>query len=192
MISTNTSNSFYYFFSAVPQVMGSVLALFGVFVLFKLSEVKSQMIGICKTIIKETIDYKYKDGTSLRLNEQLENSSFFKDLTRYIERTDLVGLKRMLELITNMHFGIPIRRYNDLFNFRKSLIIWTITFSILTTFNIISCLVCLTLGNQILNYESLLKWLFILTILLSTTCFSGLIFILIKSIGEKNSSTIPN
>jgi hypothetical protein len=37
-------NSFYYFFSAVPQVLGAIMALFGVFVLFKLQQLSTGLL----------------------------------------------------------------------------------------------------------------------------------------------------
>ena len=43
-------NSFYYFFSAVPQVLGGVLALFGVFVLYKIQTLKDEQVSIASDI----------------------------------------------------------------------------------------------------------------------------------------------
>jgi hypothetical protein len=186
------TNSFYYFYSAVPQVLGALLALFGVFVIFKVSDLKNQMIGICMTIKDEAESYTFKDGSFLKLNEEMDNSTIFKSLTRYMERIDLVGLKRTLELINNQHFGIPLIRYSDLFSVRKKLIFWTIILSIYTSIIILFCLVCLTLGEKILSCPELLRMLFIITLVLIFICFSGLIYVLIKSIVEKDYSTIPN
>ena len=39
------SDSFYYFFSATPQVLGGILALFGVFVIFKIQTIKAELIA---------------------------------------------------------------------------------------------------------------------------------------------------
>ncbi len=46
------SNSFYYFFSAVPQVMGGILALFGVFIVFKIQAIESNIIGIGQSLLE--------------------------------------------------------------------------------------------------------------------------------------------
>ena len=37
-------SSFYYFFSSTPQVLGGVLALFGVFVIFKIQALKDELL----------------------------------------------------------------------------------------------------------------------------------------------------
>ena len=49
----DTNNSFYYFFSTVPQVLGAVLALFGVFVIFKIQTIQQDLLGLAKSIMDE-------------------------------------------------------------------------------------------------------------------------------------------
>jgi len=51
------SNSFYYFFSTTPQVLAAILALFGVFVIFKIQtleikiQYKSAYFELCLTLV---------------------------------------------------------------------------------------------------------------------------------------------
>jgi hypothetical protein len=40
------SNSFYYFFSATAQVSGGILALYAVFVVFKIKTRKDELLGL--------------------------------------------------------------------------------------------------------------------------------------------------
>jgi hypothetical protein len=63
-------NSFYYFFSAVPQVLGGVLALFGVFVVFKVQSLKSQLLGIAKTFVQKRDTFNNQSDKDCILNKK--------------------------------------------------------------------------------------------------------------------------
>jgi hypothetical protein len=57
------SNSFYYFFSAAPQVLGALLGLFGVLVIFKMQSVKNNLIGISTGVVN-SLKYEIINGDS--------------------------------------------------------------------------------------------------------------------------------
>jgi hypothetical protein len=43
-------NAYYYFFSATPQVLAGIIALFGVFVLFKLQALSNELSPIANNL----------------------------------------------------------------------------------------------------------------------------------------------
>jgi len=50
-------NSFYYFFSATPQVLATILALFGFFLIFKIQALKDELIVKASDIL-EYVNHK--------------------------------------------------------------------------------------------------------------------------------------
>lgn len=55
-------NSFYYFFSATPQVLGGVLALFGIFMIFKIERLQIEILGLSKNIQSEIMTVNNSKG----------------------------------------------------------------------------------------------------------------------------------
>jgi hypothetical protein len=171
-------NSFYYFFSAVPQVLGAILALFGVFVIFKIDLIKNQLLGVGKALIEKisTIVSNSKEGitdivfrpTKIELDLM---SNQIKALESYIEKQDIEGLKEYIYHIDYDDYSILIDKYRNLFNFRKDLIKRTIRSVIYTSVVIILSLFSLTLGSFIENQPCILFPLFFVFIVLIILSF---------------------
>ena len=132
------SNSFYYFFSATPQVLAGILALFGVFVIFKIQTIRKQLTGIGQSIIDEVT--RLKITHTVILNEKLNTNDILDYLNKAIHRDDIVGLKREIDLIDDQYFIIYWQRFNELYDFLQNLIRRTIIMTILTAFIILVCL----------------------------------------------------
>jgi hypothetical protein len=177
------SNSFFYFFSATPQVLGAVLTLFGVFVIFRIQIIKSQLIGLGQSIIDEVPPGQ---RIAISLNEKMKTSTIIDSLQKAIKRYNVKELKKNVNLIEHPLYDVYRRNYNDLFDFLESLISSTIKWSILTACIIVLCLSMLTTGTFIINHNWLLYISFGLVILCIIGCFYGLITILIKSLKEKD------
>ena len=132
------SSSFYYFFSATPQVLAGILALFGVFVIFKIQTIRKQLTGIGQSIIDEVT--RLKITHTVILNEKLNTNDILDYLNKAIHRDDIVGLKREIDLIDDQYFIIYWQRFNELYDFLQNLIRRTIIMTILTAFIILVCL----------------------------------------------------
>ena len=153
------TNSFYYFFSSTPQVLGGVLALFGVFVIFKIQSIRSQLIGLARTMLQE-----YHILEALR-------------------KDDILELKSAVELNYNENKdAVEYQKFNRLFLSLKSLIRSTIKWSIFTAIIIIFCLIMLTMGCVILKNIFFLYTLFFIVITCVIICFFSLVSILKKAI----------
>jgi hypothetical protein len=88
------SNSFYYFFSAVPQVLSGILALFGVFVIFKVQTLKSHLFGIVPAILNEMENESF-------LEDPPKKEELKKQLIETSKRNNITALKAAISLIDN-------------------------------------------------------------------------------------------
>lgn len=183
-------SSFYYFFSATPQVLGGILALFGVFVIFKIGAVKRQLLGLGSSVVDKLSDWQMKLG-DIKLSTNNKTETIVDLIEKAVEREDIVGLKRTLLLIDNPDFGIICGKYEKLHEFHNNLIHKTIIGSIFTAFTILFCLTAIPFGSYINSHECLLKILFIIALAATLISLSGLIYILIKSIYEPDHSIFP-
>lgn len=168
-------NSFFYFFSATPQVLGGVMALLGVFVIFKIQTIKSQLIGIGKSIYNEAKELIDKN-----------NPSFTSEIKQAIKRKDIHELKRVFDSIEKEDFGFHHKAYQQLYDFHINLMRATILLSIFTAVTIILCLSVIPFGTFFLKYPCLLYILFIAVIASIIICLGGFLFILVKSLKESS------
>ena len=173
-------NSFYYFFSATPQVLAAILALFGVFVIFKIQNLKSQMIAIGSSILDQKISITKSDD--LKLTIKVANILILDRIEKAIQRNDIEGLKSTIDLIEDKDFMIYRKTFNNLHLFLKVLIHNTIASSIFTSITIIICLTLIPFGDLIIVNIYVLYSLFFLVIISIIICFYLLISIITKSL----------
>lgn len=133
-------NSFYYFFSATPQVLSAVLALFGVFVLFKIQSLTTDLISIGKELLHWLQTY-----TVIMVNRESfeEISSLEIDISKSILTRDITYLNK--SIVKNKALkdttSLEIRyRFDNVYLIYKKLVDRTICSSIVTGIIIISCL----------------------------------------------------
>lgn len=183
-------SSFYYFFSATPQVLGGILALFGVFVVFKIQTIKKQLIGIGQSIIDEI------DKLGILYEEELVYKVPIKSTIGHIKkamhREDIVGLKRIFDLIDNQYFIVYKQTFNEVYEFHHNLICRTIIISVFTAFITFLCLASIPFSVYILDHPFLLYYLFIIIVDGIFISLYGLIYILIRSLKEPNYTMFPN
>jgi hypothetical protein len=99
-----------------------------------------------------------------------------------IFRNDINGLKSEIDKLDKVIYSSFQSNYNEVYKSLKSLICNTIIWSILTIVVILGCLTILSQGGYFLTHCSLLSYTIWIIIGLICTCFSGLIYILIKSL----------
>jgi len=177
------SNSFYYFFSAVPQILGAVLALFGVFVLFKLQSLSTEIIGELPSF------YNFLNTRTIQEDQDAEERRI--DLWYDVEKG--IRTKNIKALKTSVDANAPaIAKYKDIIGYTEKfykvyseydwLIKQTIRASTFTAAIIITCLVILPLSGLIIPHPYLLYGLFTITVLSVARTFTMLVIILKKSI----------
>jgi len=169
-------DSFYYFFSATPQVLAAILALFGVFVIFKIENLKSDLIGIGRFLISNVENYSDQNDTFLGFQIKAQ-------VALSIQNKDINGLKATFDIFknkANYFYQNFYKLYNSFQSLKKNTIIW----SIITACIIVICLTILSQGDYFVNHTCFLSILFWIVIGLIIACFTGLIYILIKSLSE--------
>jgi hypothetical protein len=179
------TNSFYYFFSSTPQVLGGVLALFGVFVIFKIQSSRSLLLGIAQTIIDDSSNFYRMDPVNFRLiSDRLTITTVIQELQKAIQKGDMKEIINTVKFIDNVNFTSLKERYITTYHSLKSLIRSTIIWSIFTATVIVICLSIIPFEGYILNHTCILYTLFYLVILFVIGCFIGLISILISALKE--------
>jgi len=177
-------NAFYYFFSATPQVLGAILALFGVFVIFKIQNIKSQLYGIATSLL---------DVTSVSMKETGEiygglgtrpSYDIISDIKTSLNRNDIVSLKVAMDKLYHQTFSDFRDSFNSLYKELNRLIIRTLVWSIYTCFLILVCLGIITFGPDITSDITLLYSVFFIILFLVTICFYGMIKILVIVLSE--------
>lgn len=173
-------NSFYYFFSAVPQVLGGVLALFGVFVVFKVQSLKSQLLGIGNAVI---IKAKTLNSVS-QIVDGAWKSITISEIQSYVEKNDVEGLGDIIKSLSNVQFSVFRDNYLIIHSFLKSLITKTINASIYTATIVLIALTLIPFGTFFLNHKVLLYILFFAMLIAIGRCFYLFIDILKLSLNS--------
>lgn len=176
------SNSFYYFFSTVPQVLGGVLALFGVFVVFKIQTIKSELLGFGKFVSMEI------KGHTDRVISSLENDDVAKQINNAVDSGDIHEIKAIFHMINNHDYATYSNKYFELFEFLDDLKTETISWSTISVILIILCLLAFPFTNLIINCSIILYGSMFFTIILISICLIKLITILQKALKDSTIS----
>lgn len=174
-------NSFYYFFSAVPQVLGGLIALFGVFVIFK---IQNTFI-----ILKEIALSLHDSGNHIishppftRISIRLSDVAPLGEIKKAIERNDISGIKSILGDFTHKELDSYKEKFFKEFDNLQLIIKFTIIWSIFTAILIITSLIILSQGSYLTYHPILVKLIFWIVNALLIICFTGLLYLLKKSI----------
>jgi hypothetical protein len=175
-------NSFYYFFSSTPQVLGGILALFGVFIIFKLQSLKTELLAISKSIYDKGW-YLNQTFNNLKINKEGSNNSLLTRIKELYESNNIDQLKEKLSIMeANDNYDSARTKYFLIYDNYRSLIKLTIIWSIFTSITIIICLGSIPFGCYILQHNTLKHISFYTIILFIIICFIGFIYILIKAL----------
>jgi hypothetical protein len=187
------SNSFYYFFSAVPQVLGGILALFGVFVIFKIQGLKKQLIGIGRSLINVVEDI-YQEDVRLHNDHRMTSLTGITAtvIRESVLREDTYEINALLKKITIVvsefkeEFEIYKRLYLSVYEGIQSLVKRTIFWSVFTAAIIIFCLASIPFACLILKFPYLLYIIFFAVIVSIGLSFCGLISILKRALNDSD------
>jgi hypothetical protein len=151
-------NSFYYFFSAVPQVLGGVLALFGVFIVFKVQSLNSELYSIGSAVITK--------GNQL-INVKEIAKGVMKHVTMAeigscVDKADLKGLSEQFTTITDIQFMVFKDVFNEKYSFLKMIIQRTIFASIYTAIVIFTALTMIPFGTFMTDHPIVLNIIFLI------------------------------
>lgn len=171
------SNSFYYFFSAVPQVLAAILALFGVFIIFKIQTAKTQLKEIVQSLYDDIISSK-------KVPSVIKDNKFYKELEEDFQKDDVSELVGDVAMFDSEYIVAYYEKYQSIFKSLKLLVRDTVRWSILSSILIIISLSILPFGNYILAHPFLIGFLFSSIIFYLIAIFWGLIKILTRSIKE--------
>ena len=178
-------DSFNYFFSSTPQVLGGILALFGVFVIFAVQTLRSELLNIAKIIYDNA-----RNSSDSHLGSKIpgwdnNTHNISKKIDESIDSGNLYKIKVSIEYIEDFSFSVIIKSFVNSFNFLDTLIKRTFFFSIFTASTIVTCMIILALGKMLICYPILVFVLFSLVIICSGFCMYGLIFkILVPALGK--------
>jgi hypothetical protein len=185
------NNSFYYFYSAIPQVLSGVLALFGVFVIFKIQTIKSEILSIGQSIYENLVDsvgdhrMDMKDTEWIYDTKKLRNLIYIsiecKDVKKLFNILYGADYKKAYSSISSDDLKEEIGKEYD---FLRTLINETIKSFITTSVTIVACLIILPFGSSVLDHPVLLWALYSLIIVCVSYCFYKIIKILKQSIEE--------
>lgn len=172
------NDSFNYFFSATPQVLGGIMALFGVFVLFKIQSFTSELLSIGQELEKDLTHYS-------RRGEPLESMDERVHMCRRVSIGILTKNVKYIHdaLMANKYYQttgfLEIRsRFDNNYTLYRSLIDKTVNSAILTGIVIVFCLSMIPLGKWICNKPLLLYTVFIITLLAVILVFYKFILII--------------
>jgi hypothetical protein len=172
------TNSFYYFFSATPQVLAAILALFGVFVIFKIRSLKSELIGIGKSLISNTTNYNDQSDSLISIQIKV-------NANLALQNNDIEKLKSTFDIFTNK-VNYHYQKFYKVYNSLQSLIKRTIFWSKITVVLIIICLSTIPFGDMILNNVYIFYSLFISVIGCLMFIFINLISILKEALSDSD------
>jgi hypothetical protein len=174
------SNSFFYFFSATPQVLGAIMALFAVFVIFKIQALKDEILSLAQ-YLHNTVDKINEKGDSLDMKKKRGKLSW--EIKRHIEAKNIVqvyeAIKKYDELhTTNKIYKVRKKRFDDIYAIKENLVSNTIAASKITAFLIIFCLLALPFGKYVICHTVLLWIIFGLVLVWVGIVFNKVLTIL--------------
>lgn len=201
-------NSFYYFFSTTSQVLAAILALFGVFVIFKIQNLKDQLFAIANRFDQGFANHVslksvLKDGVSMRnfidnfSNEDLKglNHAFeiihaiFINTRKEIENSttsdsQLISQNQYRLTTINTYEKFPIN-FKNLYNSRQKLIDNTIKLSISSAVVIIFSISIIPFAKFLCRHPFIVYLIFTSIIVCLVIIFYYLISILKESLQDK-------
>jgi hypothetical protein len=184
IIQNALSNSFYYFYSATPQVLGGIMALFAVFVIFKIQALKDELLSLAQ-YLHNTLHGISEKGESAEM--QKKRGKLAWEIKRNIEAKNIVqvyeAIKRYNDELhtTNKVYKVRKERFDDVYSIKENLVSDTITASTITAFIVLFCLGILPFGKLVICHTIFMGIIFGVVLLCVGIIFYKLLSILKKS-----------
>lgn len=180
-------NSFYYFFSSAAQVLAGILALFGVFVIFKVQALTTELTSTASKLQEFATSFSDRndDNTILTIRH-----SFQLTLKTWIQSRNISKIKYILDmnaddiLKRNIQFNVLSVDFNQTYDIYANLIKHTIRSTVFTGFILLFCLAIIPFGKWIVCLPYILFPIFITTIISIVVSFRQLYLILKKSLNS--------
>jgi len=178
------SNSFFYFFSATPQVLGGIMALFAVFVIFKIQALKDEILSLAQYLHNTIHDISEK-GESAEM--QKKRGKLAWEIKRHIEAKNIVQVFEAIEKYNSeLHTSNKIykarkTRFDNGYAIKENLVSDTVIASKITAFIIFFCLGILPFGKLVICHTVLLWIIFGLVLVLVGIVFKMVLTILKES-----------
>ena len=178
------SNSFYYFFSATPQVLAAIMVMFGVLIMYKITSFRDRLIGNAQTI---TEDLKRNPNQVVSKNQK--TPSIIASLERSIVMKEIVLLSYYIsemDNITDAGLMTLVQIYVAKRRALLRLIKWTYLMTFLSSATIIICLCIIPLGEEILCNITLLFITYIVMGILVLLSFGFYVYIFVLCLDIKD------
>ncbi len=175
------STSMYYTFSTIAQVLAAFLALSGVFVLFKLQELKKMQIGEANrylTRIKYLISLKYNKISSINLETSISAESIpniIYEMNSLINEKEFADYVHLPTLKINIQRVLIINEQKDVLKKVTKISFYTGIVTIIYSIIILSC-------THLIS--SFLSIIFITGIMLTITTIVLMLWVILKSFKE--------
>lgn len=163
------SNSFYYFFSATPQVLATITGLFGVIVIFQIQKIRRNMFGRAQGIIN-----MLKNDVKEKVCDFNSNEEIIRELEIGILQDELITINHYLNDIkksVNTHLDYSILVYDSYKNYLKNIIKNAINSTLISIITIVCALILIPFGEIIINNPFIIVMSFsIISILIVVCC----------------------
>jgi hypothetical protein len=171
-------NAIYYTFSTIPQVLAALIALVGVFVIFKIQILNKELLGFGKAILDE-----FERCEKVREKVKQKNKMLESRLKKSINRNDFDGLgiqiNEIAEILNTKSLSGVAESYVKSKEFKENLIKKTKTESIFSIIVILMSVVILPFAKIIsTNLFCSILIFFIIMLLFGLSLF--LIIIIVK------------
>lgn len=185
------SNSFYYFFSATPQVLGGVLALFGVFVIFKIQTIKTSLLSVGEVL--NDFVWSLLPKPAMKIEDEITKERRFlqRGILKCLQSQNIKELDLLLNgvkdegLLATDKFNFNRGKYLSQYQFLQSLISDTVKSSIITAVIIVASLLVLPFGHILSDCKIVVYILFGVFLIGIIISFANLINVLKKSLMEE-------
>lgn len=172
------SDSFNYFFSATPQVLGGIMALFGVFVLFKIQSYTTELLTIGQELRKDLLTFTNKNESTESLEER---TKLIPEVSKGVLTKNINYINEALKAnheYQRTSFKEIRSRFDVVYALYSELVHKTVNSAILTGIVIVFCLSMIPLGEWIYCKPVLLYTVFSVTVLAVIIIFYKFIIIL--------------
>ena len=172
---------YYYFFSTTSQVLGCILGLYGLFFIFKIQELKNEMLGLANNI-KESLE-RFTDVEI----KSLKQEKLINILNECIMQQNIKQSLGIITDITDKRLMPMVNHYRKLYYFHKSFRQITINTSIFAAIIIVLSLLFIIVGQFIPDFSTSTPYneihiiIAIIVFILSSICIFLFISILKKS-----------
>jgi hypothetical protein len=140
---------FYYFLSTISQVLGCFLGLYGLFTVFKIQELKNDMIGLSKTI-KKFMKNESNIETIVLTQEKILNL-----LSDSIKASNIFQIDGIIKSISDSRLKPRVDYYTKQYEFYKEFKNKAINTSIFAAITIIISLFFIIIGQMLPDFSNI-------------------------------------